>query len=732
MEAYAILAIVGIGTWFSGRGKRSRDARVLEPLSSRAPVQGYEPELTLEDAREAEASAAQRMARAAPFVEETGVVDPRTRLLAHDSFSAYQGPVYSELAGRELSGEDFRHLNEQPFFGARVTQPMSDRYSSSRVETFTGAAGLGTSAPKQEVEPFFAPVMGAAYTAGDPGTARFFEDRLAYDPSSGPQKNVLPFEQVRVGPGVGQGYTATPAGGFTQPQDRQYVLPPSVDELRSLAKPKALLEGRVIPGSAPEQRGLVPELGRHGPSTTFDIGERGLVATAGPTAARALRPSVEHALGTGNRQLEPVGYVGASGAGRNEATPVRPEFGGRRRALHGGALASGAVQVSGPGAGDPRAMATAGAVLVPNERGSGAVVTDYLGGAGALVGGLMADPLSAHEQRLSGREGLAESKRMFGPVQPQIPGAGPAFDTTDRARTTLRETMIHDERSGNLSIAGGAGGAGHAEPERGHGRATVREHVAAAFGRGSLSVAGPGGLATHPGSVPRATTREITHAARVGAAGSSGFGGGAGAYEIRPDEAAVGVTNRDTMLSGYQGAAGATDGFGGYGAAQAAAEQSQRAVMPREVGHVAHAGPAGSAAERPMSYEMLYNTAVRTVREEVSRSRVLAPVGSDQGAALERAGGVRPAPPTLQTARVAGGEYAGAYNAGAAGAASSQRLGLPQDDRLDDDLLAYLASNPFVTVVNAPATVLPAGAACAGEPDPSRAGAVREGPAVGL
>ena len=65
----------------------------------------------------------------------------------------------------------------------------------------------------------------------------------------------------------------------------------------------------------------------------------------------------------------------------------------------------------------------------------------------------------------------------------------------------------------------------------------------------------------------------------------------------------------------------------------------------------------------------------------------------------------------LQTSRVEGGDYSYSYNA-AGGASTSDRATLPQDDRISDDLLDYLSSNPFAVGIE--------GAAGGAGVDPSR------------
>ena len=50
--------------------------------------------------------------------------------------------------------------------------------------------------------------------------------------------NVTPIEKVYVGPGLNQGYTSQPTGGFQQSDTRNYVLPKTTDQTRVKTNPK--------------------------------------------------------------------------------------------------------------------------------------------------------------------------------------------------------------------------------------------------------------------------------------------------------------------------------------------------------------------------------------------------------------------------------------------------------------------------------------------------------------
>jgi hypothetical protein len=52
-----------------------------------------------------------------------------------------------------------------------------------------------------------------------------------------------------VGPGVNDGYTNLPSGGYQQDSIREFALPKTTDEIRVANKPKLTYEGEVVPGA---------------------------------------------------------------------------------------------------------------------------------------------------------------------------------------------------------------------------------------------------------------------------------------------------------------------------------------------------------------------------------------------------------------------------------------------------------------------------------------------------
>jgi len=164
------------------------------------------------------------------------------------------------------------HNNMVPFFGGSVRQNMDidNRMMADKLETFTGQFKLDQN-KKVEVTPLFAPVQQNLDQLVEPREL----DR--YVTSTQIRNNELPFEQIHVGRGLNDGYTARPSGGFHNPLR---VLPKTIDEL--LVNPRVVKEGRVIRGKDPiDQRTSQMDQYKYRPEllvTNFN-GERNFTTT---------------------------------------------------------------------------------------------------------------------------------------------------------------------------------------------------------------------------------------------------------------------------------------------------------------------------------------------------------------------------------------------------------------------------------------------------------------------
>jgi hypothetical protein len=271
MEAVVLLTLGGFGYLLSRARPAAVAAAVMAPVDpGEVPsVNSVYDATYVMEARRQEVRAARARAEQARRPAATGVVPRAYKALEggdHDYWSSMTAGPYapqgaggggggwhSELAGVQL-GTRFLDANVQPYFRGSVKQVSLDvAGGNGRLEAFTGTTPQGEAAraPKTERAPLFRAQPQNTFGAPMVDTAEL-RDRLVAPFS---HKNVLPFEQQRVGPAINGGYTTTPGDGYMT--GREFQMPLDTDALRVATNPKTTYAGRTVAGSAPiKARGL--------------------------------------------------------------------------------------------------------------------------------------------------------------------------------------------------------------------------------------------------------------------------------------------------------------------------------------------------------------------------------------------------------------------------------------------------------------------------------------------
>ena len=243
--------------------------------------------------------------------------------------------ITSELTGNRVSSSDFTHNNMVPFFGGRVKQNVGPQANSAVLDSFTGS-GV-TQIKKKEVETMFDTAR-APY--GNPfgmeDNTDFVQSRIN-DPRS--RAGERPFEPVRVGPGVDEGFAATGKGGFQQFEVNQYMIDNirRTDDLRTYDNPKMTYDQPVVPGqhfigTAAQESG---EVRKYRPDR-FYIDESGkrFFVTTGDVIKETTRPIqvLKHTTRpeTSTENIGPAGSVefGESYVTGSFRTPMAQQYGG--------------------------------------------------------------------------------------------------------------------------------------------------------------------------------------------------------------------------------------------------------------------------------------------------------------------------------------------------------------------------------------------------------------------
>ena len=186
---------------------------------------------------------------------------------------------YTSLTGDSVDVDYFRHNNMQPFFGSHVRGKYVAESNESVLDSYMGQGSQTFS--KQTMAPMFnSEKVGMPY--GAPINNDFFQSRVTASTS---MANVRPFEEIRVGPGVGIGAGKQSEGGFNSGMlHRELWEEKGVDELRVQNKQKAsgfLQFGHEVPDSNVKMMGAMGEMNKNRVDTHFEMGPDRLMTTTG-------------------------------------------------------------------------------------------------------------------------------------------------------------------------------------------------------------------------------------------------------------------------------------------------------------------------------------------------------------------------------------------------------------------------------------------------------------------
>jgi len=153
----------------------------------------------------------------------------------------------SPLSGLSFKEGEFKHANMVPFYRGQIKQSLKDNVNNQTLDNYTGS-GKAMYA-KREQTPFFEPTkepIGNPY--GFESTTDFIETRMV---ESRNRSNERPMESIRVGPGLNQGFTHLPSGGYQQQSGEEYVIArmPRTNDLRVATNPKLTYAQPVVQGA---------------------------------------------------------------------------------------------------------------------------------------------------------------------------------------------------------------------------------------------------------------------------------------------------------------------------------------------------------------------------------------------------------------------------------------------------------------------------------------------------
>jgi hypothetical protein len=338
------------------------------------------------------------------------------------------------LTGDTITKEQFTHNNMVPFFGGRVRGATLDAdCAESRLDNMQGSGSQMIR--KSEQAPLFQPQKDLQYAHGAPNRSEFMLSRV--NPSNR-MANVKPWDEEKIAPGLGLGYTTTSGPGFNAGMGaRDQWLPKTVNELRVDTNPKMTfgLQGHEGPALAPilepANKATQGKVEKYLPDTYYEVGPSRWFTTTG--LEHAPRERGIEVLQSQNRSSTSSEYYGTGKDGEagyvtgNHEAPKRPCLGPNAVT---NAVAAGQYHAR---EGD---FGAASFEARPNNRATTNQPENY-GGVYGLLKAAVAPVLDV--LRPSRKENVIGNARPNGNVSTTMP-EGPIFNPADRLKTTIKET----------------------------------------------------------------------------------------------------------------------------------------------------------------------------------------------------------------------------------------------------------------------------------------------------
>lgn len=395
---------------------------------------------------------------------------------------------YSSLA--DTSMENFSHNNMVPFFGSGITQNMSDSMNQTLLEKYTGYDD-STHIEKME-QTNFADIQKNVFTHEN---SQGYLTELERMESSPYHNNILPVEQMKVGPGTKFTDPVSSSGGFQQDSFRDINYYKDIDDLRVKTNPKESYEGRIVDGMKETQRGKVGQVDKNRADTYYEKTEDHLFKTTGAYTKEKQRPCME--LKDTNRkdarEYQGVAHqnIGTTKYGKvQESTKQSLENYGDRNA-----------QMTQEGVGFKYDYGRKNILVYNNERDVTSTKT-YEGNITSYIKSMIA-PFTDVFKRTN-KEYFVQNAREFGQMQSTLPNKPTIYNPNDTARTTIKETLVEDTRTGNLK---GYEQITTYDPND-VARTTIKETLIHDTKLGNLTTATTKSVVYNPKEIAKATIRE--------------------------------------------------------------------------------------------------------------------------------------------------------------------------------------------------------------------------------
>jgi hypothetical protein len=380
----------------------------------------------------------------------TGVINHNYQFMKDQKVEEKEQEMVRSLTGDYMNKNDFTHNNMVPYYGGSIKQNMDDKSNRVLLENFTGITDLQRN--KCETASFYDKTKDVTNVNGMQNKDDFYRDRLVMPTA---RNNEFPIPQIHVGPGLGLGYDSAPSGGFQQFDVQDFVQDKCVDELRTKLNPnpkalgatdrtKQTFASRTVDGLKTGLRGDVGAVAKNRADTWFEQTPDMWFKTTGAN----LKPTKygKFNVKDTNRLTTTKQHIGSAYASSQLARTADPNVRrSSRQQFKSPSLGGAALSQYGIGTKYDYGKSR---ILVYNNERDVTSTRVYQGNLTSLIKAIVA-PIE-DMIKITKKQHTVDNPRHFGNISMQIPKKPTIYDPSDVAKTTIKETTIHDAILGNL------------------------------------------------------------------------------------------------------------------------------------------------------------------------------------------------------------------------------------------------------------------------------------------
>lgn len=355
--------------------------------------------------------------------------------------------VVSPLTGAKITVEQFLEDDTGkkmlPYFGGKVTQSVEAEGFSNKLARHTGI-DRDVQFKKQETKPFWKPTKDFSFVNGSPINTDREQERYN---KSRYRTNERPTAEIRVGPGLmGKGSGIYGVGGRHQFEVGEAARGgyKDINAYRPKGKEQVSYTTPVKSGSKIAKRQAESQVHKNRPEKAHHQTLANLLKTTGQMIKFAAREQFEAPDKKKKLSREEFGH--ASGSAKAPRT-IEITQESKRNVYENSGMRNVKMNQGWETEGQTADYGKSSFVAGPNERDTTQDKT-HTTNLKTTVSSITAPLLDL--MKATKKENTIGNARPEGNMSPQMPTKQTVYDVNDVARTTIKETTIHNTREGNI------------------------------------------------------------------------------------------------------------------------------------------------------------------------------------------------------------------------------------------------------------------------------------------